>query len=290
MWHSLAGERIGELLGQPVEVINLGVPAVGPRFSLRIFQVEGSRLAPDLVLFGLFVGNDLIGELGRPQVVPALERWSLAWRLGSRIVALARYGDQVGTRRRGRPGGPGARSGTGRGGHPVAGYVYDPNVPLISRAAFLLSEQRFSRNFEVGLRGEVAGWIADVCRTVADLDRAVEAAGGRLAVVIIPDRLQLDASLRDAIAGRGRARGVSYDFDWVQPAIIDGLGAAGVAALDLLPAFRAAPPAPPLYRMNNTHWSAVGNALAAEEIVPFLANAGLLQGPGASAGASTPES
>ena len=64
MWHRLVGDAVARQSGRPVEVINLGMPAVGPGFALRAFEVEGRQLAPDLVLLGLFVGNDLTDEAG----------------------------------------------------------------------------------------------------------------------------------------------------------------------------------------------------------------------------------
>jgi hypothetical protein len=42
MWHRRLGARLAEARGRRVEVVNLGVPAVGPRFSLAMFEVEAA--------------------------------------------------------------------------------------------------------------------------------------------------------------------------------------------------------------------------------------------------------
>ena len=87
-------------------------------------------------------------------------------------------------------------------------------------------------------------------------------------VVIIPDQVQVDEAIRQAVLADASLS--SYDFDWPQPVLTTRLAAAGVSVIDLLPAFRAAPPVPRLYGRRNTHWSAAGNALAAEVITARL--------------------
>ena len=44
--------------GRPVEVINMGIPGTSPRDYLGIYLYEGLGLNPNMVLVGLFVGND----------------------------------------------------------------------------------------------------------------------------------------------------------------------------------------------------------------------------------------
>ena len=80
MWHRLVGDVVARRSGRPVEVINLGKPAVGPGFALRAFEVEGRFLHPDLVQFGLFIGNDLTDEAGGAGLVLDAPRVHLAVR------------------------------------------------------------------------------------------------------------------------------------------------------------------------------------------------------------------
>jgi hypothetical protein len=122
--------------------------------------------------------------------------------------------------------------------------------------------------FESAMRAQVEVWVDDIVRTLTRLDGDVRAGGGRLVVVVIPDQLQIDPAIRAQVIGLG-AR--TYDFDWLQPALLQRLTAAGIATVDLLPAFRAASSTPRLYRRRDTHWSAAGNALAAQHIAAFLA-------------------
>jgi SGNH hydrolase-like domain, acetyltransferase AlgX len=262
MWHALVGARLGERSGRPVEVVNLGVLGIGPCFALRLFQLEGQHLAPDLVLFGLFVGNDLTDEQpdARPRWHPS--RWSLGWRFGRRMAGLARASGGLHLAR------PDAL--TGPGGFPTPGYVYDPDAVVSSEPAFIAIERDAARIFMRTLRPQVEGWIADVVRTVATLDAAVRAVGARLVVVVIPDQVQVDPVLRRTVVESSGIAATEFDFDGIATLLVRRLADAGVTNVDLLPTFRAAPPTPPLYRRWDTHWSAAGNALAAEEIVTFL--------------------
>jgi hypothetical protein len=273
MWHIMVGEELRENISQQVEVINLGVPGVGPRFELRLFEVEGRHLAPDLVLLGFFVGNDLVAETAKPYVGTPVEQWSLTWRFFTRLPVVAHESPGFrAKRRRWQP--SGFQEGVGPGGYPIPGWpAYDRDHALVSREAFLRVERQRSFIFEVRRRRQVEEWIADVIGTVGRLDGAVHDAGAHFVVMIIPDVMQVDASVRQAVV---RTKEADYDFDWVQRAIMHHLTEAGIACVDLLAAFRAAPQAPHLYRKNDTHWSDIGNALAAKRVTEFLrANPGV---------------
>lgn len=46
------------------EIINLGLPAIGPQFEKKILELEGLRLNPDLIIWTFFVGNDFTDDFG----------------------------------------------------------------------------------------------------------------------------------------------------------------------------------------------------------------------------------
>jgi len=267
MWHTLVGRRMQESGGGLVEVINLGVDGVGPRFTLRLFEIEGRDLAPDLVLLGLFVGNDLVDETPALHHVPWPERWSLAWRLVARLVAAGGSVREIGAEIRNQKAWrPRKGAGTAPGGHALPGYRYDRDRAVASRQGFLHIERGRLRTFELAARAEMGERIGEVVRTILDLRQGVTEAGGELVVAVIPDVVQVDPGARRDIVDVPER----YDFDWPQSALSSAFAAAGVSAVDLLPAFREAPAEPRLYRLNDTHWSDAGNALAARVIAGFL--------------------
>ncbi len=268
MWHTRVGDWMKESgASSSVEVINLGVDGVGPRFIRRLFEVEGRHLAPDLVLLGLFVGNDLLDEAPALHHVPWPERWSLTWRLVARLRAVGGSAREIGAELRSqrvrwpRPG-----AGSPPGGHAVPGYRYDRDRAIASREGFLHIERGRLRTFELAARPEMSERLADILATIRALGASVTGVGGELVVAVIPDVVQVAPDLlREIIDGAER-----YDFDWPQSRLRSAFAAAGVAAVDVLPAFRSAPTEPRLYRVNDTHWSDAGNALAARVIFEFL--------------------
>ena len=271
MWHTLVADQLRARRGGPVEVINLGVNGVGPRFALRLFELEGAWLAPDLVLHGLFVGNDLLDE-APPERASFWTRTSLLVRLLSHARVLALHaGDLAAEANRQRRTLPRQ----GPGGFPVPGYVYDAETMFFgtTEEAYLRIERERTDLFAPGARARIAPLIEAVADVEAALARAVAASGGQLVVVLMPDRLQVDPTLRQTVLAATSAS--AYDFAWIQAVLAAALAAHHVAAVDLLPAFQAAPPAPSLYRRNDTHWSASGDALAATEIDAFLAARGV---------------
>ena len=68
-------EELRVSLDRPVEVVNAGVPAWSLLQELRFLEEHGLELAPDAVLVGLYVGNDLIDsyELFDAEGEPTLE-------------------------------------------------------------------------------------------------------------------------------------------------------------------------------------------------------------------------
>jgi hypothetical protein len=151
------------------------------------------------------------------------------------------------------------------GGHAVPGYRYDRDQAVASRPGFVHIERGRLRTFALATRPEMSERMDDVLETIRATDDTATRAGGQLVVAVIPDVVQVDRDIhRDVVDALDR-----YDFDWPQSALGAAFDADGVAAVDL-PAFRAAPAEPRLYRVNDTHWSDVGNALAAKEIAEFL--------------------
>ena len=75
------------------------------------------------------------------------------------------------------------------------------------------------------------------------------------------------------LAEVARAWGRSLEgIDFARPSrvLAEALENAGVATLDLTPAFQSAAPVTRLYKPRDTHWNVAGNRLASEAIVAVL--------------------
>jgi lysophospholipase L1-like esterase len=141
-------------------------------------------------------------------------------------------------------------------------------VPLNDRTTFLRIARETADGLAAASRGEMDREIADVVDVMEKIARRVRPLGARLLVVLIPDRVELDADLRREAAAEAAS---DADFDRLHQTLVARLAARGVPTIDLLGALRAAPTEPPLYRRFDTHWSAAGNRFAAELIAAELA-------------------
>jgi hypothetical protein len=147
---------------------------------------------------------------------------------------------------------------------PIPEYRYDAGIPSIpgragaraARAAALFLDAESTR---------VERLVAGVVETVRRLDDAVRVAGGRLVVAIIPDRMQVDPEVQAAVVA-GFPPVTPVDFKRPSRLVGERLGAAGICAVDLLAAFREVPDPARLWRRDDTHWSAAGNAVAADAL------------------------
>lgn len=274
LWHQVAGDALEEATGRSVEVINLGMPGVGPRFALRLWELEAERLDPDLVVLGFFVGNDLTDEgdeplestlsggLAQRSVLVRLLRNALRRRTGLAAPAAAEA--------------PVAVDGSRRGGEelPLTARGFDPDVPLLTEQAYLDVEE--GRLLAIGGpdTGRFQRLVAAANLLLERLARQVEASGARFAVVLIPDEGQVDRDLARRIARRS---GFPLDLDRAQRHLVPWLEDRRIPHLDLLPLFRRRHEqgGERLYRVQDTHWSVAGNRLAGETLADFLLDEGL---------------
>jgi hypothetical protein len=299
LWHQVAGEAIEEAVGRPVETINLGMPGVGPRFALRLWELEAERLNPDLVVLGFFVGNDLTDEGDEPlesTLTGGLAQRSLAVRLLRnalrRHTGLAAPGSAEapaagGIAAPGDGAAPGDSAAAGdsaapdnsapRGGEelPLTAGGFDPDAPLLTEKAFLDMEEGRLLAIAGPDTGRFQRLVAGANLVLERLARQVEASGARFVVVLIPDEGQVDRELARRIVRRS---GFSLDLDRAQRHLVPWLEDRRIPHLDLLPLFRRRHEAggPRLYRFQDTHWSVEGNRLAAEALVDFLVAEGLV--------------
>ena len=269
-------EQLERLLARPeraVEVLNLGVPGYNTAQELAQLRRLGAELAPDLVLVGCYLGNDLSGNLERRQALPrprhgvlvAAELGEPEWRVTLRadILYYSRIarGLQAWSRTRH------LHRVQSEGGL-VAAVCETLDWDAGTALELFLAEPTADARDATALTAELLAALHAHCR---------DALGVPCAVVLLPAPLQYDPAwlqLAQQSCGLDPAR---YDVDRPNRELLAAAQRDGCPALDLTPAFRArrmADPTELLYL--DVHFDAAGHRLAAEELARFLAERGLV--------------
>jgi hypothetical protein len=258
--------RLAQMLtdqGTPAEGLNAGVPGYGPAEAAAWLERHGLALQPDLVLWAIYLGNDL------QDADPASERAQI-------VDGFVRRG---------------------HGGDSAADwlYVHSQLFVLVKRAvpaawhsrlraALGLSEPSVTRNLRRELdiyRRQPTAWVVGAREACSDAVARLQAAasGSRVPVValLVPAAVQLDDDLwRKALAQLG-ADPRDYAVDAPTRLFQSLLEARGIPTLDLTPALRAAREdgLEPYYAAD-MHWTPAGHELAARELATLIRERGLL--------------
>ena len=238
--------RLEALLDErgPAEVVNLGVAATEPRDYLAMLVDEGLAYHPDVVLVGLYVGNDF--EVRAPRWYERSFAATLArvvWRLGASPRQTAAV-------------------------DPVAGD-FDDTAPGMALERFLEIEVDRAWVFE----RDSERFRQAVVRTTELVERMHQVArrgGASLVVAVLPAEAQVDTGHQRRLAELLDRPDGALDFAQPTRAIVAALSAAGVETVDLTPAFVARATERALYKPLDSHWNVAGNALAAEVLHPAL--------------------
>ncbi|HVS18208.1 MAG TPA: hypothetical protein VMT18_06380, partial [Planctomycetota bacterium] len=253
---------------EDVEIMNVGVPRVGPDEYLVLYRDEGAALEPDLVVIAFFVGNDVHdAHLRRAQSSLAKQlfdrRLCLTFEVPRRLWLLR--------------------------GHtlPVvqpAGSAFEPlTVAEAERALPFLLDPRLEvpsfgeQGYREIARGR-AGYLERADRS--DFEQAfaplleLRALAAPLPVVllVLPDEFQVEDDVwRQACEDLGR---VPADRDRPQRELARLCAEAGMPIYDTLPAMRAVAPLDDgrrhVYHLRDTHFNARGNRVVGLELARLV--------------------
>jgi hypothetical protein len=258
-------ERLASESGRNVEVLNMGLPAAGPRNYVGMIGKDAADLHVDIVGVVLFLGNDVLQAhpdfvtrlwLGAPREVlvsPYASGWS------AQYLSLYRM----------------LREST----RPLRERVRADSDGAFSRESFLAVEAQRSVVFAADPSDFVRDSLASVVQITQQMQAVATARQMQFFVVLAPDELQVDTRLQTELFSADQLQLADYDFGRLPCALQRKLEAAGIPVLDLLPRF-AAEVARELYARHDTHWNEAGNALAGVEIWEFIERRLLSPPPG----------
>jgi lysophospholipase L1-like esterase len=266
-------ERLASAQGRRIEVINAGVGGYGTSDELLLWERVAAALRPDVVLVAFFpndVRNNLergwfdlhegrvvhVAEPPRPRVRWLYEaqkflvsRSHLAYLVKSSMLTLSGAAPDRREEALAAPRGP---------------LVEDEDAFLVEPAP------RLAR-----------GWTLTFA-LLGELARRVEASGARYAVVLVPNRYQVDAALWRRHAQALELDEEAFDLETPQRRFAEWSRATGIAVVDLLPELRRRNVDNTFYYEQDAHWNAEGHRVAAEELLAELDARGLLSPTGGS--------
>jgi hypothetical protein len=230
--------------GARFELINMGIPGTSPREYLAVLLHEGLELRPDMVLLSFFIGNDFT----EARKVDRLYRYSYLASLGKYVLdlntKLANF-------------------------NLTTGSDYDDVGSLYTNASYVELGRSLSGIFRKD--GKIfESLFANTMTHLDNIRRVCERHGIRLAVVLIPDEMQVDPTLQRQVIEASGLAGEAFDFDLPNERLKDQLARLRIDYVDLLQPMREATAHTRLYRRNDTHWNIKGNAFAAETILGRL--------------------
>jgi hypothetical protein len=243
----------------PVEIYNMGINHTHPGQYLAVLVNEGLRWNPDVILIGLFVGNDIkvnapensfwyrrsIRTITIPRRILALSS-ELAQRQNKNVPLGWAFGDP--------------------------GYLDDPEkeFPTFSEMKYLKKQRKHLKLALRQPRWETEKRWRGTLENLAGIHEVAKERGIPMLLVIMPDEFQVNESVRKKVFERFQLTPEDYDVASPQKRLVAFARSREIAVVDLLEPLREADKVQRCYHLQDGHWNSRGNAIAAEAILPAL--------------------
>lgn len=248
VWHEQVKTYLESATEKPIEMINLGVPATGPRFYKRMFELEGTALSPDLTVVSVFIGNDFIDDYGTLlspyiDINPWLRR-SYTWNFLKNMILA------------------------GKDLPWILQKAHANEIGTFPKEMFLRIEEKRSRIFQNTFRHQMQNRMKHTIRTFEEIRHLADTHGTELLFILIPDEVQVEQQLQSEVADYARKTTDDYDFDWPSTTLETELNDMNIPVINLLPTMKNH--SETLYAKQDTHWNDMGNTVAAKHIAEYI--------------------
>jgi hypothetical protein len=215
--------------GRPVEVLNLGISALGPAQEYLVYRAYGAAYAPDVVVLVFFMANDVRGSSAELEGKPYL-RYPITAGDGTLArdpagAVLFTEAQRLGRMRQW------ART-------RVASYrfVRDRVVPALGAATRATASEDMLGIYREPLAPAWRRAVDVTHAMIAELERAVRGDGARLLVLMVPAPWEVDPAARATLHVTG---GTPIDWGAAERRTHTWLRARGVATVTVTDAFVA---------------------------------------------------
>ena len=241
--------------GHNIELINMGIPSIGPKEYLSLLVNEGFALEPDRVVLSFSIGSAFSESRRRKfldysyvasLITYVLERWRKF---------------------------EGPISGGTEG--PISVGTYDDNAPTFTDDAYLALELKrgiiFVRNkvTRLGFR-PFEERFAEAMSYISEIKRLCDSRNISLTIVLIPDEMQVSKPLQTRVVVASGLAPASFDFTLPNRLLHASFEELKIDYTDLTTEFSSHSLNDRLYRPNDSHWNIAGNELAARLILQHL--------------------
>ena len=254
---------LNEQASPPVETINAGVPAWWTDAYYVYLKTRGLALNPNVVVLGLFMGNDIDARDARYAIWPEVDDEGLPLAVTSERVRIE-DGHRVRSKRRARWKIPVLRNShlfqllysSGKN----IGRLFSPKVQ-----ASTLYESTYSE--------ETEAIITKVQKLILGMAEDTHGIGAQFVVAMIPERQQVYPGRKSAA--------LALDLAKPHRLFAGFLAQHAIPTIDLLPVMRAAAETSDedLYYTKDSHFTRTGYRAAGEAIGRFLLDQGLVTTP-----------
>lgn len=255
----LLEEKLNQDLPKRVEVINLGLPAVGVAIYERLVALEALRYQPDLILVSVYVGNDFYEDTlaDRQTIQGQTQNWKSLALLTNTFKVLRHTGVRL----------PATQVADAGGGQALGTYTgqgidqYSADLATFDEQGYLnlLAYKRplFEKN-EALYAKELPKVEYFLNKIKTDVDNH---SSTRLVFMIVPDEMQVDQELFRKVLFDLPSE--STDIALPQKKLRAFFDSQQLYYIDLLPYFQASS-VQNLYQPRDTHFNISGNALTAQ--------------------------
>lgn len=235
-----------------VEVINWGLPCLGPQYEQKIFEIEALAAKPDYLIWNFFVGNDFTEELffgEKLALANLLTKNFYVFRFLRNAQKLAK--------------------GLAVNREVKTSDNYDENIPTFTKEQFLQIQVEKLKLFNPQTFPHFQ-W-QEIQKIFLSFKDNCQKNDIKCLVAIIPDENQISEKLLDEIVDLRNIDKNSLVADYPQKLLKEFFEGNNIKYLDLLPAFREKRKDKNFYHLQDTHWNKQGNKLAGEAIIDFVA-------------------
>lgn len=248
-----------------IEIINTGIPRIGPGYYLHILEKYGDLLKPDLVLVGFFVGNDFMESnfdynfIGLYILEPRDVNKRILGYFGFKNLWLCQFLNNKWIE---------IRENKIRDRELNDATVEEKGE--FSKSTFLEIERRSMWIAEKSKQRDLENFYFKSSKVISNIKKWCDKRNIELIISIFPDRFQIEQDLRQEIFKKYGLKEDSLDLYYPNKLLLNFCKQANIHCVDLLEKFKENAKFEKLYLVRDTHWNEEGNKLVADIIFNFI--------------------